>query len=90
MKKWSLNYAIKPRGRTEIAFWRHKIKASLIERVAGDGQEDGEEGVVTREGQEDKVDGELEAAPGHPARGIDGSVHYIVPVLLRQHLEKKY
>ena len=75
---------------TEKASWRDNTTTSLIERVAGDGQEDVEEGVVTREGQEDKVDGELEAALGHPARGIDGSVHYIVPVLLRQHLEQKY
>ena len=74
----------------EKASWRDNTTTSLIERVAGDGQEDVEEGVVTREGEEDKVDGELEAAPGHPARGFDGSVHYIVPVLLRQHLEQKY
>ena len=64
--------------------WRD---GSLVEGVAGNGQEHVEEGVVSREGEEDKVDGVFGASAGYPARGIDGSVHYIVPVLLRQHLK---
>ena len=64
---------------------------SLVERVAGDGQEDVEEGVVAGEGEEDEVDAELEAAAAvlDAAGGLDGSVHYVVPVLLRQHLEEE-
>ena len=63
---------------------------SLIERVAGDGQEHVEERVVAGEGEEDEVDAELEAAAAvlDAARRLDGSVHHVVPILLRQHLER--
>ena len=39
----------------EKASWRDNTTTSLIERVAGDGQEDVEEGVVSKHGEEDEI-----------------------------------
>lgn len=56
---------------------------SLIQGVAGDGQEHVQEAVVPAEGQHDEVYAVDDPSAVATAHGQDGSVHHVVPVLLR-------
>ena len=59
----------------------------LVERVAGDGEEHVEEGVVAEEGEHHEVEAVDVSVGLAPALGVDGRVHDLVPVLAREDLE---
>ena len=59
---------------------------SVGEIVHSDGEEDVEEGVVTKEGEDNEVE-RVDHAVADPALGDDPVVHHLVPVLASQHLE---
>ena len=59
---------------------------SVGEIVYSDGEEDVEEGVVPKEGEDNEVE-RVDHAVADPALGDDAVVHHLVPVLASQHLE---
>ena len=58
----------------------------LVERVAGDGQEDVEQGVISAQGQQHEVQGVDHPAALAAALRVDGRVHHLVPILSSQNL----
>ena len=64
--------------RTELKLSNNLIKrGGLVQRVAGDGKEDVEEGVVPAQGEQHEVE-TVDAAPvPPPTLRVDGSVHHL-------------
>ena len=64
--------------RTEVKLSNNLIKrGGLVQRVAGDGKEDVEEGVVAAEREQHEVEAVDAATVPPPALGVYGSVHHL-------------
>ena len=74
-----------PQHDTHLVLRRSEL-LSVGEVVHSDGEEDVEEGVVTKEGQDNEVE-RVDHAVADPTLGLDPVVHHLVPVLASQHLE---